>query len=165
MPELEPEVLSRDGRKPWRRGVVAACLGALLVLGLPALVVDHGIRGREERALDVCATKAREGFAASTRRMDAMSGYVRPVLENGPTARLRRGLYALVSEVAAGADARLIEVARGCSRIHVWWAHQALQARREACVRALDEGAAFLRAVARDGHEAFRGDRPRPPDC
>ena len=165
VPELEPEVLSRDGRRPWRRGVVAACLGALLVVGLPALVVDHGIRGREERALDACATTARETFAGSTAPMDAMASHVRPVLENGPTARLRRGMYALVSDAAAGADARLTEVAGECRRIDVWWAHPALRARRDACLRALDEGAAFLREVARHGHEAFRGDRPRPPDC
>ena len=165
VPELEPEVLSRDGRRPWRRGVVAACLGGLLIVGLPALVVDHSIRGREDRALDACATRAREKFTWSTGPMDAMANYVRPALENGPTARLRRGMYALVSDAAAGADARLSEVARECRRIDVWWAHPALRARRDACLRALDEGAAFLREVARHGHEAFRGDRPRPPDC
>ena len=165
MPELEPEVLSRDGRRPWRRGVVAAWLGARLVGGLPALMVDHGIRGREDRALDTCATSARETFAGSTAPMDAMASHVRPVLENGPTARLRRSMYALVSEEAAGADARLTEVARECRRIDVWWVHPALRARREACLRALDEGAAFLREVARHGREAFRGERPGPPDC
>ena len=165
MPELEPEVLSREVRRPWRRGVVATCLGALLVVGFAGLAVDHGMRGREERALDACATRARETFAGSAAPVDAMASYVRPVLENGPTARLRRGMYALVSEAAAGGDARLTEAARECRRIDVWWAHPALRARRSACLRALDEGAAFLREVARDGHEAFRGDRPRPPDC
>jgi hypothetical protein len=165
VPELEPEVLSRDGRTPWRRGVVAACLGALLVVGLPALVVDHSIRGREDRALDACATRARETFTVSSAPMDAMASYVRPALLNGPTARLRRGMYALVSEQAAGADVRLTEVARGCRRIDVWWAHAALRTRREACLRALDEGVAFLREVARNGREAFRGHRPQPPDC
>ena len=144
---------------------MAGCLGALLVVGLLALVADHRIRGREDRALDACSSRTGEAFARAAAPVDAMASYVRPVLENGPTPRLRRGMYALVSDAAGGSEAHLARVARECWAIEVLWAHPAARARQEACVRAIDERAAFLRAVARRGHEAFRGARPRSPDC
>ena len=166
MGELEPvEVLSREGRGPWPRALVAAVLGALLVVGLLVVVVDRGVRGREERALDECASRLQEAFARAAAPLDAMASYVRPVLENGPTSGLRRGMYALVSDAAAGSEHRLTEEGRACREIDVSWAHPALRARRDACLRALDERAAFLRQVEWDGHEAFTGQRPASPAC
>ena len=159
------EVLSREGRGPWPRAVVAAGLGVVLVVALLVLAVDQGLRIREERALDACATGLQEAFARATAPLDAMTTYVRPVLENGPTPDLRRGMYALVSEAAAGSGSGLTEVARDCRAIEVSWAHPALRARRDACLRGLDQRAAFLRRVVRDGHEAFRAERPTSPAC
>jgi hypothetical protein len=164
--EPEPiEVLSREGRRPWPRAVVAGGLGVLLVVGLLVVVVDGGVRSREDRALDGCASGLQEAFAQAVAPLDAMASYVRPVLENGPTPDLRRGMYGLVSEAAEGSESRLTEVARKCREIDVWWVHPALRARRDACLRGLDERTAFLRRVARDGHEAFRGERPTFPAC
>lgn len=166
MGESEPaEVLSLEGRAPWPRAVVAVVIGAVLAAGLLVAVVDRGIRSREEHALDDCAARAQEAFVQASAPLDAMASYVRPVLENGPTPSLRRGMYALVGEAAAGSDSRLAAAARECRAIDVSWTHPALRARRDACLRGLDARAAFLRGVARDGHQAFSGERPTSPGC
>lgn len=159
------EVLSREGRGPWPRAVLVAALGVLLVVGLLVVVVDRGLRSREDRALDECASGMQEAFVRAAAPLDAMASYVRPVLENGPTPGLRRGMYALVSEAAEGSDLRLAQVTRACREIDVSWAHPALRARRDACLRGLDERTAFLRQVARDGHAAFSAERPPFPAC
>ena len=150
------EVLEREaGWRPSRRLVAAVC-ALVLGTGVVTWSVDRTVRGREQRAVAACAADAGTAVTEAYAPVLAMTQYVRPVLDSGPSGRLRRNMYALVSRTAARVDTRLGPARESCRDVEVLWAHSAIRARRDACVRQLDERAAFLRAVRRDGHEAFQ---------
>lgn len=153
-----------EGGRPVRRRLLAVVL-VVLVAATAALVVDGRVRDREARGLDACALHARLAVKEADDPLYAMTAYVRPVLGHGASAWLRHSMYALVSSVAAGAGGQLAPARRRCRDVDVFWLHRSLRDRREACVGALDAQAAFLRAVARDGHAVLHGSPTSVDDC
>lgn len=153
-----------EGGRPVRRRLLATVL-VVLVATASLLVVDQRVRDGEARALDACATHARLAVKEADDPLYAMTAYVRPVVGRGASAWLRHSMFALVSSVAAGAGGQLAPARRRCADVDVWWLHRALRDRREACVGALDAQAAFLRAVARDGHAVLHGSPSSVDDC
>ena len=154
-----------EGGRPVRRRLLAVVLVVLVASTAALLVVDQRVRDREARALDACATHARLAVKEADDPLYVMTAYVRPVLDHGAAAWRRHAMYALVSIVAAGAGGQLAPARRRCSDVDVWWLHHSLRDRREACVGALDAQAAFLRAVARDGHAVLHGSPSSVDDC
>ena len=154
-----------EGGRPVRRRLLAVVLVVLVVSAASLLVVDQRVRDREARALDACATHARLAVKEADSPLYAMTAYVRPVVDKGASAWLRHSMYALVSSVAAGAGGQLAPARSRCSDVGVWRWHHSLRDRREACIGALDAQAAFLRAVARDGHAVLHGSPSSVDDC
>jgi len=154
-------------RPTWsaRRWLVVGLLVVLVVAA--AAVVDRQVEQGEAAAVARCAERTHEAVALAQRRVTAMAGYVRPVLDNGAPARLRDQLYRMVSRQATGRDSGLRRVSAACAAVDVLPIHGELLRHRAACLGVLDRTAEHLRAVAHDGHQAFLAPPtvPTPTPC
>jgi len=155
----EPETLEQ-GRTPRapsrRRRLVFICLvAALLLAAATGVGLDHRVRQREGPAVARCVEDATTSVAFANRRSDAISGYVRPALETGPPASLRRRLEGLVSTTVAPVLHDVRRARAGCARVQVRAFHDRLRTTRADCLRLLEEDLAFLRAVSAAGVRAF----------
>ncbi len=74
-----------------------------------------------------------------------------------PDGELRQQLLGLVSEAIAGADDRLRAARARCEDVELLWHQGDLARRRDDCIAALEEMAAWFAEVSRDGAHAFRG--------
>lgn len=148
-----PELLDiGTGRRSWfSRRVRWALLAVTVVLVVVAAVVDARLRDREELAVARCADGVSAAVDRAGRRIDAMYGYVRPVLDNGPGAALKDGLYLLVAEAAEGAGQSLVAARRACTEVSILALHDGLEERRDRCLSVLDAQQARLADVASDG--------------
>ena len=140
------------------RGWVAALLALLLVLGVGAAVVDRSYRSRGSEQIAACRQHGAAEIAAATGRLTARTGTVRPTVFALPEGDLRQELLGLVSEAVAGADERLRAARDRCEEVELLWYHGDLARRRDDCIAALEEMAAWFREVSRNGAHAFGGD-------
>ena len=152
----EAEVLDASPR-PRSRGRVAALLALLLVVGVGAAVLDGRFRSRGSEQVAACREQGASEIAAASGRLTARIGTVRPTVFAMPDGDLRQQLLALVSEAVAGADDRLRAARARCEEVELLWHHEDLAQRRDQCVAALEEMAAWFSEVSRDGAHAFGG--------
>jgi hypothetical protein len=141
--------VTASGRARLSLIVVVACLVALIGTGL--WVVDDRARARAERGLDRCNTTAQSALKRAYSPVVGMNSYVRPVLDSAGSARLRRDMYALVSEAAAGTASELNDAVTTCREVNVLWSHRDLRVRRAACLRQLQGHQAFLQTLEQRG--------------
>jgi hypothetical protein len=151
----ESEVLDAGPPQGSRRRV-AAILALLLVLGVAAAVFDRSLRSRESEQVAACREQGASEIAAASGRLAARTGTVRPTVFAMPDGELKQELLGLVSEAVAGADDRLRAASARCEQVELLWHHGDLARRRDDCVAALDQMAAWFREVSRDGAHAFR---------
>ena len=145
------------GPPPRSRGRVAALLALLLVLGVGAAVLDRSFRARGSEQVAACRQQGAAEIVAAFGRLTARTGTVRPTVFAMPDGDLRRQLLGLVSEAIAGADDRLRAARARCEEVELLWHHGDLARRRDDCIAALEEMAAWFREVSRDGAHAFGG--------
>ena len=145
------------GPPPRSRRRVAALLALLLVLGVGAAVLDRSLRARGSEQVAGCRQHGAAEIEAAFSRLAARTGTVRPTVFAMPDGDLRRQLLGLVSEAVAGADDRLRAASARCEEVELLWHHGDLARRRDDCVAALDELAAWFREVSSDGAHAFGG--------
>jgi len=152
----DAEVL--DAGPPVRsRGRVAALLALLLVLGVGAVVLDRSFRARGSEQVAACRAHGASEIAAASGMLAARMGTVRPTVFAMPDGELRQQLLGLVSEAIAGVDEQLRAARARCEEVELLWHHGDLAGRRDDCVAALEEMAAWFREVSRDGAHAFGG--------
>jgi hypothetical protein len=154
---VEEEVLD-TGPRPGSRRRVVALLALLLCLGLGAAVIDGSYRSQESADVAACRQQGASEIAAATGRLTARTGTVRPTVYAMPPGPLRQQLLGLVSDAVAGADDRLRAARARCEEVELLWHHDDLARRRDDCIAALEEMAAWFREVSRDGAHAFGGD-------
>ena len=152
----DAEVLDA-GSRPRSRGLVAALLALLLVLGVGAAVLDGRFRSRSSEQVDSCRQQGSAEIAVAYGRLTARTGTVRPTVFAMPDGDLKQKLLALVSEAVAGADDSLRAARARCEGVEVLWYHEDLAQRRDECVAALEAMAAWFSEVSRDGAHAFGG--------
>jgi len=145
------------GPAPRSRGRVVALLALLLVLGVGAAVLDRSFRSHGSEQVAACRQQGASEIAAASGRLTARTGTVRPTVFAMPDGDLRRQLLGLVSEAIAGADDRLRAARARCEEVELLWHHGDLARRRDDCIAALEEMAAWFREVSRDGAHAFGG--------
>lgn len=153
------------GPPPRSRRRVAALLALLLVLGVGAAVLDRSFRARGSEEVTACRQQGAAEIEAAFSRLTARTGTVRPTVFAMPDGALRRQLLALVSDAVAGADDRLRTARARCEAVDLLWHHDDLARRRDGCVAALEEVAAWFREVSADGAHAFGGGVDGRPGC
>lgn len=154
-----------ERREPLPRRVLVVATALVLLAAIAGWLVDRRVAGREERALAACEEAADRAVDRAFAPVRSSLEYVRPVLSGAPPGRLRRGMYAIVSEAALGAQGRLDGVRADCAAVDVVWVHPALRERRDDCVRRLDGHGALLRAIAADGRAIGVGLPSSPGPC
>lgn len=152
----EAEVM--DARPPPRsRRRVVALLALLLLIGVGAAVLDRSFRARGAEQVAACRQQGAAEIEAAFSMLTARTGTVRPTVFAMPDGALRRQLLGLVSQAVAGADDRLRGASARCEGVELLWHHGDLARRRDGCVTALEEVAAWFREVSTDGAHAFGG--------
>lgn len=147
-----------DARPPLRsRRRLAALLTLLLTVGVGAVVLDLSFRERGSDQVAACRDAGAVEIATAFDRLAARTGTVRPTVFAMPDGELRLELLDLVSEAVEGADTRMLAARDRCEEVEILWHHGDLALRRDECVAALEELAAWFREVSRDGAHAFRG--------
>jgi hypothetical protein len=152
----EVEVLDAQPQ-PRSRRRLAALLALLLIVGVAAVVLDRSFRAEASEQVTDCRQQGAAEIATAFDRLAARTGTVRPTVFAMPDSDLRQELLDLVSEAVDGADARMRAARTRCEEVEVLWHHGDLALRRDECVAALEELAAWFREVSRDGAEALRG--------
>jgi hypothetical protein len=152
----EAEVLEA-GRPPRSRVRVAAFLGLLVVLGIGGVAVDRSFHAHGVEQVAACRQQGTSTIAAAFGRLTARTSLVRPTVFAMSDGDRKQQLLELVSESVAGADDRLQAAHARCEKVDLLWHHGDLARRRDECVAALEELAAWFSEVSRDGAHAFSG--------
>jgi hypothetical protein len=150
----EAEVIDAGPPRRSRRSV-AVFLALLLVVGVAAFVLDRSFRSRGADQVAACRQHGAAEISAAFGRLTARTGTVRPTVFAMPDGELRQELLGLVSDSVAGAHRRLGVARDRCEDVEVLWYHGDLALRRDGCVAALRELAAWFREVSDDGARAF----------
>lgn len=150
----EPELLQIGAEPPSRRSPRARIALLVLVVALAAagVLVDHGYRVREQRAVGACAREVATAVDLAGRPIHAAYEYIRPVLANGPDREQERALYLLVAKAARhDENPGLATATRTCHHATALAWHDSLERRRDRCIAVLAQQREELRAIARDG--------------
>jgi hypothetical protein len=155
MSDLEVLDVGVDRRAgPSRRVRLVLLVGALVVAGT-ALVVDHQLRVREDRAVADCAGEVSSAVDESGRRIQATYEYVRASFGLVSSRDLSDGLYLLIAKSARHAGGELAAARGTCASIAVLPLHTDLRDRRDRCVEVLDAQQATLADLALDGEKVM----------
>ena len=160
----QAEVLDA-GRPPRSRARVAALLALLLVLGVGAFALDRSFRARGSEQVAACRQQGMSTIEAGFGRLTARTGTVRPTVFGMADGERRQQLLELVSEAVAGVDDRLRAARVRCEEVELLWHHGDLAQRRDECVAALEELAAWFGEVSDDGGHAFGAGVDGGPGC
>jgi hypothetical protein len=127
----------------------------LAVLVGVGMLLDHPARVRDSVAVDGCARDATSSTRYAIGRVDAIDGYVRPVLDGWATPPVRKEVLRIVSRAVAPTVPDVRRARAGCAGIHVLWLHHGLRSRQRECLAMLDRDLGYLDAVTADGSRAF----------
>ncbi len=155
MSDAELLEIGAGGRAGRRAGpprlVWLVLLVVVAVVAGGALLVDHQMRAREDRAIASCAGRVDTAVALAGRRIQATYEYVRSSFGLVSARGHSEGLYRLIAKSARHSGGALSAARSSCASIDVLPLHDDLQLRRDQCVDVLDAQRSRLAAVAADG--------------
>jgi hypothetical protein len=144
------------------RWIWSVLLAAALVVAGVALLVDRGLREREDRAIAACADEVSAAVDLAGRRVQATYEYVRASFGAVSAPSHSEGLYLLIARSARHFGSELSTARGTCASIPVLPLHGDLRDRRDRCVHVLDAQRARLMDVSVNGERVLEWmDAPR----
>jgi hypothetical protein len=160
------DLLEQQGSPPLlshraRRLAAALALPLILILAL----ADWQVRRHEGPQVDGCAEAALSATSMAEGRVAFMTRYVSPALASSPPRPLRRGLLAMISDVAAPAMPVVRRAQQRCEAVSVVPTHTRLRGVRTDCLRLLSTELSYLASVVADGRHTFEENVSVPGRC